>query len=37
VRAKRAAIERGDADSPKLHQDRADLAWLESRGPKKKE
>jgi hypothetical protein len=37
VRAKRAAIDRGDPDSPKRHQDRADLAWLESRGPKKRE
>ncbi|MEM6994855.1 MAG: hypothetical protein AAF721_30355 [Myxococcota bacterium] len=35
VRAKRASMERRPEGSPKRAQDAADLAWLESLGPKK--
>jgi hypothetical protein len=36
VKAKRASIEKRPDGSPKAAQDAADLAWLESRGPRKK-
>lgn len=36
IAAKRASLQRREAGSPKAAQDAADLAWLESRAPKRR-